>query len=248
MLHLGTQFPKESPNVPQNGVPMCKRQRTCPIAAGVPQIPARTTPATATPQNFKTHLCAKFRLGHCGYGNKCMFAHGIGEMRKPSYPVPIPVPVRVMGQDLNFGKMCRMYYMGKQCSYGDTCRFVHVDPQRNGCASGSGSGSSRPWIKRKLCNRWELTGSCHFGKMCLFAHGQAELDCHITLASGSIQINTSESVVRSKTGIWTSRNQQQVQGGKLDSKPESIQKLAGIYADWIEDKSHFSNAVKGVDI
>ncbi|XP_065867730.1 zinc finger CCCH domain-containing protein 56-like [Euphorbia lathyris] len=239
MLQLGNQFlvdNKECVNVPRNGDPMCKRQRTYEIAAAIPQMPARTN------SKFKTHFCAKFRLGNCRYGNKCQFSHGIQEMRK-RLPVPV-IDNNVLARNWNGNcrKLCRMFYMGKRCTYGENCCFLHVNPET------SGYGNSKPWLKRKLCNIWESTGSCQFGNICIFAHGQAELekpDCHITLVSGSIQMNTAHRVSTGKAGvIQTTRKPEQVQGRNFISKLKTSQKLSGIYADWIEDESFFHNLLK----
>ncbi|KAE9585842.1 putative transcription factor C3H family [Lupinus albus] len=64
---------------------------------------------------YKTQLCRKFREGFCTFGSECRYAHGIAEL-KP----------RQQQQQL-----CRMFLHNKQCSYGHSCRFIHVNANPN---------------------------------------------------------------------------------------------------------------------
>lgn len=184
MHHLRPRFPtenKEYENLSQD--PMCNIPGTREIAAPNPKMPVDTS--NAVTGSFKTQLCAKFRLGYCSYGYKCSFAHGIGELRKRL--------VNVQGPVVNQSNICRMFYSRNECTYGDRCRFLHVSPDNikrdmgycressslrigtTGFSGGQRSGfaSSKLAMKKRICNKWERTGSCPYGKTCCFSHGQA---------------------------------------------------------------------------
>ena len=91
---------------------------------------------------FKTQLCVKFRLGNCINGDKCNFAHGIGDIRRPLSH----------GQEINWKegyvagiwnrdhrlnskmKLCRIFSRGEKCPYGERCNFLHegLDKRKEG--------------------------------------------------------------------------------------------------------------------
>lgn len=63
---------------------------------------------------YKTELCRPFEeAGSCKYGEKCQFAHGIGELRNlqrhPKYKT----------------ELCRTFHSVGFCPYGPRCHFVH---------------------------------------------------------------------------------------------------------------------------
>lgn len=63
---------------------------------------------------YKTELCRPYEeFGVCKYGDKCQFAHGIGELRSlarhPKYKT----------------ELCRTYHTTGICPYGPRCHFVH---------------------------------------------------------------------------------------------------------------------------
>lgn len=70
---------------------------------------------------YKTEMCRPFEeTGHCRYGSKCQFAHGIGEMRglnrHPRYKT----------------EFCRTFHTSGFCSYGQRCNFIHNEDERRG--------------------------------------------------------------------------------------------------------------------
>ncbi|XWS70675.1 hypothetical protein CRYUN_Cryun03dG0067200 [Craigia yunnanensis] len=89
---------------------------------------------------FKTRMCAKFRLGTCRNGEDCNFAHGIEDLRQP----PPNWQEIVGGRDeerpsgnwdddhriIHRMKLCKKFYNGEQCPYGDRCNFLHEDPSK----------------------------------------------------------------------------------------------------------------------
>ncbi|XP_072346360.1 mRNA decay activator protein ZFP36L1-like isoform X1 [Scyliorhinus torazame] len=63
---------------------------------------------------YKTELCRPFQeSGICRYGDKCQFAHGLGELRilsrHPKYKT----------------ELCRTFHSCGICPYGARCHFVH---------------------------------------------------------------------------------------------------------------------------
>ena len=65
---------------------------------------------------YKTELCRPFEEnGHCKYGDKCQFAHGVDELRNlhrhPKYKT----------------EPCRTFHTIGYCPYGPRCHFIHND-------------------------------------------------------------------------------------------------------------------------
>ncbi|XP_060711951.1 mRNA decay activator protein ZFP36L1-like [Hemiscyllium ocellatum] len=63
---------------------------------------------------YKTELCRPFQeSGLCRYGDKCQFAHGLGELRivsrHPKYKT----------------ELCRTFHSSGFCPYGSRCHFIH---------------------------------------------------------------------------------------------------------------------------
>lgn len=48
--------------------------------------PLPPKPAGFTPHNYKTRMCENYSQGTCTFGERCHFAHGDAELRKPSFP------------------------------------------------------------------------------------------------------------------------------------------------------------------
>ncbi|CAH1790656.1 unnamed protein product [Owenia fusiformis] len=68
---------------------------------------------------YKTEMCRPFEEnGHCKYGDKCQFAHGINELRSlnrhPKYKT----------------ELCRTFHSTGICPYGPRCHFIHSESER----------------------------------------------------------------------------------------------------------------------
>ncbi|OIW18569.1 hypothetical protein TanjilG_13321 [Lupinus angustifolius] len=95
---------------------------------------------------FKTRMCAKFRLGSCRNGENCNFAHGVEDMRQP--PPNWQELVGNAGSNeeqqqqrpsgnwdddqkiIHKMKLCKKYYNGEECPFGERCNFLHEDPAK----------------------------------------------------------------------------------------------------------------------
>ncbi|KAL2925904.1 Zinc finger CCCH domain-containing protein 39 [Bienertia sinuspersici] len=102
---------------------------------------------------FKTRLCAKFRMGQCRNGENCNFAHGEDDLRKPppNWQELVGGRTEERGNSGNENwedddriihkmKLCKKFYNGEECPYGERCNFLHKEPAK--FREGSGSGST----------------------------------------------------------------------------------------------------------
>jgi len=63
---------------------------------------------------YKTELCKSFmETNFCVYGNKCRFAHGMGELVSKK-------PINKYKQ-----KLCNSFFKNGYCPYGNRCNFKH---------------------------------------------------------------------------------------------------------------------------
>ncbi|PIA65555.1 hypothetical protein AQUCO_00100803v1 [Aquilegia coerulea] len=86
---------------------------------------------------YKTRPCERFKDGTCPYGPNCNFAHGIEDLRRPP-----PNWQEIVGpqvddrsskweEDLKIitrHKLCKNFYNGRVCPYGERCNYLHEDP------------------------------------------------------------------------------------------------------------------------
>ncbi|KAG6779626.1 hypothetical protein POTOM_016019 [Populus tomentosa] len=91
---------------------------------------------------FKTRVCAKFKTGTCRNGENCNFAHGMQDLRQPPPNWKELVSVGVSSEEdrsaatnreddlriIHKMKLCKKFYNGEECPYGDRCNFLHEDP------------------------------------------------------------------------------------------------------------------------
>jgi len=169
---------------------------------------------------FKTRICTKFRFGTCRNGENCNYAHGADEIRQPPRnwqelvdprneerpQVETRQPPSNWDEDqkiIHKMKLCKKYYNGEECPYGDKCSFLHEDPARFrddswktrecsaisigniGSPKSFGDGSNnlegiRAANKPARSTYWKTklctqwqNTGCPYGENCLFAHGEA---------------------------------------------------------------------------
>ena len=148
---------------------------------------------TADPA-FRTKLCAHWHAGKCQYGDRCIFAHGVSELRSFGDPDMVEAgagPPSLSDETIPASEnpayrtqICTRWMEGS-CQYGDRCNFAHGEEQlRQFGGTGSGvtrfapvdikSRSNDPAYRTKLCTRW-AQGACQYGDRCMFAHGEEQL-------------------------------------------------------------------------
>ncbi|GER39879.1 zinc finger CCCH-type family protein [Striga asiatica] len=172
---------------------------------------------------YKTRMCAKFIDGTCKNGDHCTFAHGPDDLREPppNWQEIIREKERSSGQSsgnswigggcseneqqrlIHRMKICKKYYNGEECPYGERCNFLHergppqplppppppaparrfrqpdvavaASEQRESFAiSVGGDFDQRAFWKTRVCSKWEM-GHCPYGDKCHYAHGHSEL-------------------------------------------------------------------------
>lgn len=79
-------------------------------------------PPPPNSSRYKTELCRPFEEnGTCKYGDKCQFAHGVGELRTlsrhPKYKT----------------ELCRTFHTTGFCPYGPRCHFIHNSEDSKKC-------------------------------------------------------------------------------------------------------------------
>ncbi len=71
---------------------------------------------TAFVLNYKTELCHNWEIGFCEFGDKCAFAHGKAELRKPQQK-----------SNKYKTKRCKQFHSLGYCVYGPRCQFIHEE-------------------------------------------------------------------------------------------------------------------------
>lgn len=147
-------------------------------SATYPPMNPRMNPSMNLPINkgitnifFKTRLCAKFKHGACRNGENCNFAHGMEDLRQPPPNWQELVGGGRAEEDRSSGgnwdddqkiihkmKLCKKFYNGEECPYGDRCNFLHEDPAKFRDDSGRYRESSA--ISIGTTGPPVVTGSC----------------------------------------------------------------------------------------
>lgn len=195
---LEPQFPlvsKESEDIEHQPL---KKPRVSKVGSDSMMIPERRNKWLP----YKTQLCQNFKRGCCHYGEACLFAHGINDIRNT-----VPNSENEKGllgrtKDAHHRiydefQLCRWFFNGGQCAYGDKCRFRHVIPKSfrdesvitistSGSKGSLISGSGQFGCKRSLGMDFDTNGENvgrHFGKQSSVAAGRGLLN-NTCMASG----------------------------------------------------------------
>ncbi|XP_034209218.1 zinc finger CCCH domain-containing protein 28-like [Prunus dulcis] len=180
--------------------------------------------------NFKTRLCNNFKMGNCHYRRGCCFAHGISDLRKTwrnwqGLETEEGFKARTCDHRRTSNDVCRLFFNGGKCTYGDKCRYPHhVTPEN---------------IREKSAISISTTGA-HIGGSGQFYRKRSlelmKLCGYMAVESGSVQNSRTSSTSMSKRrmGIGATYHKQ-VQGRECDFKWNELEKMSRIYADWIED-------------
>ncbi|WOH09837.1 hypothetical protein DCAR_0729296 [Daucus carota subsp. sativus] len=215
--------------------------------------------------SFKSQPCCDFRTRGCSYGTNCRYSHefrGIdqGELVAKEIGLGYNNVCKwyTSGKPCPYGNRCRFPHEDVKNGV-DEFRKSHaisiagynqgLSLKQDNRLGGSGFGAKQDntpvdvslranqahqrhmsW-KTRLCNRWETVKECPYGSKCFFAHGLAEL------LPGPSARNKNQSL-RSVAGIAKDEKNgvAQVEGKEECSiRWKTVNKLVGIYADWIED-------------
>ncbi|KAM3302797.1 zinc finger CCCH domain-containing protein 39 [Capsicum chacoense] len=87
---------------------------------------------------YKTRMCAKFLEGTCRNGEHCTFAHGVEDLREPPPNWQDLVREKDRGAEnwnddqkiIHRMKICKKFYNGEECPYGEKCNFLHERPPK----------------------------------------------------------------------------------------------------------------------
>eukprot|EP00250_Pteridium_aquilinum_P028085 c36562_g1_i1 orf=99-1604(+) len=197
---------------------------------------------------LKTKLCTKFKLGTCTFNERCHFAHGMEDLRKP--PVGWETMVANAGQGgLSAGragdqqrkkssKPCRFFADGKECPYGDRCTFVHTTGDEAHLGSGFGNSESGGTLappsvrfKTRMCARWERGEPCNYGERCHYAHGYAELQSSTGApAYGDGSVTTANNVQYASSNLEAVPYSTQFPNTNSMNAPSAAASLGGPYS------------------
>ncbi|KAK7273742.1 hypothetical protein RIF29_14805 [Crotalaria pallida] len=191
---------------------------------------------------FKTQLCRKYSKGVCYWGSKCNYAHSIQELKPPPQQ-----------------QLCRMFLHNNQCSYGHTCRFLHVHHANPNLSHAPPPPQPQPLFgNAKLervegyssakCNAMQTstaatnvsTSTLHKneasrnicpGGQPVFANAELQkFNGYSSAICGVTQTSTTATNVSPTSSLYKYEQDGFV---KFIFKKNDLQKISGIYADWI---------------
>ncbi|XP_004305323.1 PREDICTED: zinc finger CCCH domain-containing protein 39-like isoform X2 [Fragaria vesca subsp. vesca] len=210
--------------------------------------------------HYKTRLCSNFKRGRCHYGEACLYAHGVEELRNTLGGSQNEKGVLGRTEYGNHGicdrlKLCKMFSNQGRCEYGEKCRFRHVILKRikddesvitisaGGSEGSINGGYGQFGGKRSLGLDVDTNGGSggrHFRQHGSVAVGRGMLS-NTCIASESFA--DEHAVLRKLCGYTTAETkysktytisrEMQVRDGKFDWN--ELEKMSRIYADWIEE-------------
>jgi hypothetical protein len=77
--------------------------------------------------------------------------------------------------------LCKHFTSQRGCFFGDNCQFAHglndlrTNPNLQNISSENKKGPNLQNYKIVKCKYWEKDGTCRYGTLCTFAHGNSEL-------------------------------------------------------------------------
>ncbi|KAI4355720.1 hypothetical protein L6164_004467 [Bauhinia variegata] len=101
-------------------------------------------------------------------------------------------------------------------------------------------------LKTRLCHKWNMKRQCPYGNNCRFAHGLSEIRKLDGYSSAKHRVMlTSTATTNASTAMVANDSlpKEELYGTKCIFKRNALQKISGIYADWIEDVHAFPREV-----
>jgi len=96
--------------------------------------------------------------------------------------------------------LCKHFGQTGTCSYGDKCQFAHGYQELKNSSSSfnQNDGKRQPAnpsnFKIVKCKNWDQNGSCKYGSVCTFAHGDTEVrtksDNNLQMSENAITLDT----------------------------------------------------------
>ncbi|XP_050379740.1 zinc finger CCCH domain-containing protein 39-like [Argentina anserina] len=203
--------------------------------------------------HYKTRLCNNFNRGRCHYGEACLYAHGVQELRNTLGSWANEKGMLDRPEYAHHGVcdtlgLCKMFLNQGMCAYGEKCRFRHVTEKSirdKSVMSISASGSVNGGFGQFGCKRSvgldvDTNGGRHFRPERSVADGRGMLK-DTCMASGSFAHGhavlrklccyTIVGTKHSKT--CTTSGEVQVMDGNFNWN--ELERMSRIYADWIEE-------------
>ncbi|XP_068115938.1 uncharacterized protein [Hyperolius riggenbachi] len=131
------------------------------------EVSLRTSKGTGHSLRYKTELCKRYaENGFCAYKNRCLFAHGLSDLRPPFQHPKYKT------------ELCRSYHILGTCSYGPHCLFIHSPSERRAVPDTICMRQRRlpPFCIQKQCRLWRSPAGCPYGLNCLFQHPRTVRD------------------------------------------------------------------------
>lgn len=158
--------------------------------------PISMFPFHQPPSNLRTKPCHAFQRGECNYGAECRYYHDDGSQMPPGqYMPPSPMGGVPGGFFMHDAMMfmppntspqangttrsnnhhrsghksrnpCFAFQRG-ECTYGDTCRYMHVDA--SSMTDANGNPVAVHHLPRGYCHAF-ARGECKYGDTCKFRH------------------------------------------------------------------------------